>query len=158
MRIETIMQWFNTVVLLPRCIPTKNGDAIFDELVIDDQPLGEYLWPGQQNHIHISPFGRPGARGQILAAYTATQLLRKAPAPSASGRRPIYVCNECGDLGCGGVTAVIERQDTAIVWHDFGFETHDPADLQRIDPSPIFRFESSTYYALFAPFMTAKIP
>jgi hypothetical protein len=29
---------------------------------------------------------------------------------------PLYVCAECGDLGCGGVTAVVELTPDTVLW------------------------------------------
>jgi hypothetical protein len=37
------------------------------------------------------------------------QLLGEAGPPLPDGRTPLYVCAECGCLGCGTVTAVIEH-------------------------------------------------
>ena len=34
------------------------------------------------------------------------------------------MCPECGDLGCGAVTVVIERSGDKIIWRDFGFESN----------------------------------
>jgi hypothetical protein len=46
----------------------------------------------------------------------------------------LYVCPECGDLGCGALTAKVGRDGDYIVWSDFAFETGldvDPPDLNR---------------------------
>src|SRR5882672_6524656 len=32
------------------------------------------------------------------------------------------ICYECGDIGCGAVTAMVVRDGQAIVWKDFGYE------------------------------------
>jgi hypothetical protein len=37
-------------------------------------------------------------------------------------RQSLYVCAECGDLGCGAVSAVIEETGDKIVWRDFGYQ------------------------------------
>ncbi|TDP90622.1 hypothetical protein [Labedaea rhizosphaerae] len=60
-------------------------------------------------------------------------LIGELPSPLDDGRVPLYVCPECGDLGCGGVTAVIERTEDTVVWRDFGYqndyEPFDPGDI-----------------------------
>ena len=33
-------------------------------------------------------------------------------------RVAVYVCKECGDVDCGGITAVIERAGDEFVWRD----------------------------------------
>lgn len=53
----------------------------------------------------------------------AERLLLRVPSELASGRVPLYVCAECGDLACGAVTARIERSADAFVWSDFGMES-----------------------------------
>ena len=39
-------------------------------------------------------------------------------------RVALYVCAECGDLGCGAFTARIEKSASYITWGDFGFENN----------------------------------
>lgn len=49
-------------------------------------------------------------------------LVGDLPAPLPEGRASLYICAECGDMGCGGVTAVIERAADTVVWRDFGYQ------------------------------------
>lgn len=76
-------------------------------------------------------------------------LLLEAEAPLEGGRHVIYGCPECDDLGCGAVTAVIERDGDDIVWRDFAWQTDDSADLdfngyRGIGP---YRFRGDRYRA-----------
>jgi len=50
------------------------------------------------------------------------RLLLEEPADFPNERRSLYVCPECGDIGCGAVTVAIEKRDNSIIWRDFGFE------------------------------------
>ena len=34
----------------------------------------------------------------------------------------MFICSECGDIGCGAVNALVVRDGQAIVWKDFGYE------------------------------------
>lgn len=34
----------------------------------------------------------------------------------------LFICSECGDFGCGAVTAMVVREGHSIIWKDFGFE------------------------------------
>jgi hypothetical protein len=52
------------------------------------------------------------------------RLLLDEPADFPNGRRSLYVCPECGDLGCGAVSAIIESVNNQIVWRDFGYENN----------------------------------
>ena len=65
-------------------------------------------------------------------------------------------CPECADLGCGAVSAIIERQLDVIVWHSFGFETNyapDQLALASFDQIREFAFRADLYGALFRPYL-----
>ena len=82
-----------------------DGTSLCDRLGAGDQvtPLG--CWPVETEREHVQ------------------QLL------SASGRVPLYVCAECGDLGCGAITALVERTSDGFVWRDFAFENNYDASI-----------------------------
>ncbi|HEY1016496.1 MAG TPA: hypothetical protein VGE07_27545 [Herpetosiphonaceae bacterium] len=138
-------------------VPTETVWARYDDLVIDGRSLAAYLWPDQPPWTtHISPFGWPRVGGPAVAHHAAAELLRKTPGTLAAGRRPLYVCNDCGHVGCGAITAVVERVGGVIIWRAFGFEAnHDPGSLpERWFPQvPAFQFAVQPYYALFAPYL-----
>lgn len=50
------------------------------------------------------------------------RLLLEQPADFPNNRRSLYVCAECGDLGCGAVSVVIELVGDQIIWRDFGLQ------------------------------------
>ncbi|HUC27600.1 MAG TPA: hypothetical protein VMA73_33300 [Streptosporangiaceae bacterium] len=56
-------------------------------------------------------------------AQAVRQLLGEDRSPLADGRIPLYVCAECGGLGCGSITAVIERAGDVVTWHSLGRQT-----------------------------------
>ncbi|MEU7298557.1 hypothetical protein AB0A76_36170, partial [Streptomyces exfoliatus] len=82
------------------------------------------------------------------------------PTPSlADGRQVIYSCPDCEDLGCGAVTAVVERHDEdgsdgedggSIVWRDFAWQTGPTADPARDGYPGVgpYRFHGPTYRAV----------
>ena len=70
---------------------------------------------------------------------------------SAPGRVPLYVCAECGDLGCGAITALIERGSDGFVWRDFGFQNgrdEDTVDLDSYRGVGPFMFNKTDYWKL----------
>ena len=85
----------------------------FLDFVIDGQPLSELV--GDQ----ISCLGWFVPEENARAV---RRLLLKEPADLPNNRRTLYVCPECGDLGCGAVTLVVERAGDKIIWRDFGYE------------------------------------
>ncbi len=55
-------------------------------------------------------------------AKAVRRLLLEEPPDFPNDRRSLYVCAECGDLGCGAVSAVIEQDGNEVIWRDFAFE------------------------------------
>jgi hypothetical protein len=68
-----------------------------------------------------------------------------------SERVEIYVCPECGDIGCGAVTAVVEVHGHRVIWRDFGLERDwEDSHAGRLDLKPCrgvgpFRFKWPQY-------------
>lgn len=64
-----------------------------------------------------------------------------------TGRTCFYVCPECGDIGCGAITAKIEVTDNNVIWKDFGYENNysepDLADYKEVGP---FFFDKKQYF------------
>jgi hypothetical protein len=66
---------------------------------------------------------------------------------ASEGRVSLFICPECGDLGCGAITVRIERFDTAIVWRDIAYENnYEPTvDLGSFATVGPFLFEPYGY-------------
>ncbi|MEV3987906.1 oxidoreductase [Streptomyces sp. NPDC049837] len=75
------------------------------------------------------------------------RMMLDAEAPLPGGRYVIYGCPECESLGCGAVTAVIERDGDDVVWRDFAWQTDESADLELNGYHGIgpFRFRGDQY-------------
>ena len=82
-----------------------DDESLHDQLRVGDQVTALGCWPPASERKHIQ------------------QLL------SASGRIPPYVCAECGDLGCGAITVLVERTLDGFVWRDFAFENKYDASM-----------------------------
>ncbi|MFE9776065.1 oxidoreductase [Streptomyces sp. NPDC005931] len=82
----------------------------------------------------------------VLIAQVRSLLLEAEP-PLRSGRHIVYACPECEDLGCGAVTAVIERDGEDFVWRDFAWQTDEHADLELNGYRGVgpFRFRGAEY-------------
>ncbi|MFF3843272.1 hypothetical protein [Streptomyces sp. NPDC001930] len=67
--------------------------------------------------------------------------------PLPGGRRVIYSCPDCEDLGCGAVTAVVEHDGEDVVWRDFAWQTDPTAAPAREGYPGIgpYRFHRATY-------------
>jgi hypothetical protein len=74
-------------------------------------------------------------------------LLLSRPGPLPSGRVALFICPECGGLGCGAVAARIELAGRRYTWSDFAFENdYDPHSVIGITVGP-FTFEEEDYRA-----------
>jgi hypothetical protein len=58
------------------------------------------------------------------------RLLASEPGDASDGRISLYICPECGDLGCGAITVRIDKNSDSIVWRDFGFENNHQRDVE----------------------------
>lgn len=74
-------------------------------------------------------------------------LLLAEPAEIPNGRRCIFICAECGDLGCGAITAVVNREGNSIIWKEFGYENnYEPeVDLEKYARVGPFAFDAAEY-------------
>jgi hypothetical protein len=79
-------------------------------------------------------------------AKAVRRLLLSEPADLPDNRRSLYVCPECGELGCGAVTAVIESSGDKIIWRDFGFQSNSDGATPIRDYGDIsFAFDRAQY-------------
>lgn len=62
----------------------------------------------------------------------------------AKCRVGIYICPECGDIGCGRFSVMVEQHGGELVWSEFMYENgyEDPWTLEELGP---FRFDASQY-------------
>ncbi|MGW0590039.1 hypothetical protein [Streptosporangium sp. NPDC002607] len=77
------------------------------------------------------------------------RLLGRCESPLDDGRVPLYVCPECGDLGCGALTVVVEVSSDHVVWRDLGWQTDycDEVDYDDFTTIGPFVFERAQYEA-----------
>ncbi len=111
----------------------------FLDFVIDDHSL--YRKVGDL----VSPLGWLSAEENRKAV---NRLLRKEPADFRNGRTSIFICAECGDLGCGAMFAVIERIDDNIIWRDFGYQNSydDAVHTDGFEDIGPFTFNATEYH------------
>ncbi len=94
----------------------------FQEFCINEKSLLELL--PTQDVVGIIGSFKPEFDKEAVS-----QLLLKENSVLNSGRIPIYICPECGDLGCGAITVSIEESADTYTWKDFGFENNYDEEL-----------------------------
>jgi len=83
----------------------------------------------------------------------AAQRLLLAAQPDVDRRVAVYVCPECGDIYCGALTVMIERQGGEFVWRDWErwstFDFLEDAWHHEPEPKdlPELRFDADQYRA-----------
>lgn len=96
--------------------------------------------------------GHTGFMGCIVRGFSehnvqaAGRLTCAEPPDSGSGRVLLYICPECGDIGCGAYSAFVRRVGTTYIWHEFAYENgyESPRPFPDIGP---YIFDSSQYEA-----------
>lgn len=75
-------------------------------------------------------------------------------------RLPLYLCPECGDLGCGALTCDAVRVGDKVVWSRFGFENgYDDAMSEFASYAEVgpFEFEVRQYTAAIERATSGKV-
>jgi hypothetical protein len=127
---------------------------VHPEFIVNGVPLAERLGAPPRH-----PSGRGTRLNQIppivfpLGSEDAlSRLLLDAPPDLRDGRNSILVCEACGDIECGVISAVIVRDGGTIVWRDFASQSPDSTDLDRgwyiaFTNVPPMRFDERAYRA-----------
>lgn len=121
---------------------------VYADFVVDGSPLSQTV-RRRADVISCLGWGPTSFQDESLA-----RLLLQLPPDYewGGGRTALYVCPEDGDLHCGAITAVLERDGDTVVWRDFGYETGldlDPPELDQLglDHLGPFRFAWTDYEA-----------
>ena len=124
----------------------------FVEFVVDGEPLAGRLDDAIQGMDLVPvlvldwPAGFPAEDYQRLTGETAST--------PQGDRVALYICPECGDIGCGAITAAIEQRVDTVVWRDFRYQTNfDRVDADDVlpDVDPIV-FDRDAYLEVLTEF------
>lgn len=112
----------------------------YRDLVVDGIPLSTVF----KSDV-ISPFGWLGSKEQVAAA---DRLLRRATPDLPTGRVSLYICPECGDLGCGPISVAVDGAAGGVVWRDFAFQNNYEDSIHRSGLEGVgpFFFEGRAYH------------
>lgn len=75
------------------------------------------------------------------------RLLLRENAILPDDRRSLFLCSECGDLGCGTITVRVEERYGTMVWKSFGYENNyeNRVELDGYSSVGPFTFEAEKY-------------
>ena len=91
----------------------------FCDFVIDGQSLADILTSRGFDLISVLWIDAPE---NLCRA--ATQSLLRLHADCPNDRRTLYVCPECGDIGCAAITVRVESAAETFAWKEFGYENN----------------------------------
>lgn len=134
--------------------------SVVDEIaIVQVPPTSPRRMAGRSFAINGRPLGVLVALGDSVCVLdtsdrantrrVARQLRGADPSEFASGRVPIYVCSECGDLGCGAVTVRVTELDDCFVWSELSIESYNSATpiTWRVRDERDFYFAKAQYLA-----------
>src|SRR5262245_30383472 len=115
------------------------------DFIVDGVSLFDLVGAGERDLV-----GLLGWRPHEEESPLLHELLLRAQAVLPAGRQMLFVCSECGDIGCGAITAQILEQGGRIVWREFAYENdYDPEMTDRVSFAQVgpFEFEAAQYRA-----------
>lgn len=113
----------------------------YHDYALNGRPLHTLIDAGDR----ITPFGWLSREIEIRFARS---LLLREPSPLPSGRVPLYICAECGDLGCQALSARVVLENDLFTWTEFAFEAnYDSGPATAFLAIRSFKFERHTYEA-----------
>jgi hypothetical protein len=118
---------------------TRKERWTFDFLV-DGRSLAELLGVDQRDLV-----GRLDRDDREANVQSVRVLTGDATPDFGADRVMLFVCPECGDLGCGAITAALRSDGDALTWSDFKFEyNYDEASIGFPQVGP-FTFAARAY-------------
>jgi hypothetical protein len=124
----------------------SKAERRFFDIVVDGISLWERLG---KSHDMVSVLCIDFATPETLKA--VDRLLLRADADLPNDRRSLFVCAECGDLGCGAITLRVTTGGNTVVWGEFGYENNyeEGAFLDDHKDVGTFEFDAKSYDAAF---------
>lgn len=105
--------------------PTQTPVAYLD-FTVDGRRLHEQL--NTRDAEYLDYVGVIQRAWPIESAKAIERLLGEAPGDLPDGRVSLYVCPECGDLGCGAITACLVVEPEVVIWRALAYQTDYEAE------------------------------
>jgi hypothetical protein len=123
-------------------IGTDKAERHFLDFVIN----GESLWEAVGKHHDTVSI----LCSEFLLKETiedVNRLLLKGKANAPNDRRSLFICSECGDLGCGAITLSVVREGDMVVWKNFAYENnYEPEiDFRQYENVGPYQFDAADY-------------
>jgi hypothetical protein len=125
----------------------RHPESHFLDFVVDAESLAARVAP-LIDFVSIN-LVTPLNRAWLPAVPAAIEALlgRRAPAGLAGGQVALLVCGECGDLGCGAITASLGLNASSVSWRDFRWERDNAEPPTALDGLGPITFRRDDYEA-----------
>jgi hypothetical protein len=146
-RRQTLKQRYDTLDIRIIHRPAElnaDGGGKHERFTVDFLVNGQSLYELLSVH-RLDLVGRFSQDAQAWNEESANIFLTKQSADLENGRIMLYVCPECGDIGCGAINS--------YTWTEFGYENnYDPQmiDLDSYRAIGPFRFQFDEYCEVIA--------
>jgi hypothetical protein len=127
-------------------IKYPNGNSKSERHFLDFVVNGQSLWERVgKSRDTVSVLCGEYALDESIRAVNRLLLTERSDFPN--DRRSLFICSECGDPGCGAITALVVREGDAVVWADFGFENTYEEKIERTEYMGVgpFKFDAVSY-------------
>ena len=109
----------------------------FYDIIVDGQSLFDQFVDSDSRYASI--FGFYDSRRENIPVIE--QYLLRKKSEQETGRHLLFVCPECGDIGCGAITVEVEKTNEVYIWKNFAHE-NDSFDL---DESSFIDYPALTF-------------
>ena len=120
-------------------------ERIYYDFIVDENSLFKML--NAENYDMIGVFG--WGSNKVYENSQIDEFLGLKIPELNSGRIPLYVCSECGDIACGAITVDLSFNNDKVIWRKFGYENgYDEIDYDLFKDIEEFTFNKSQYSKL----------
>ena len=127
--------------------PATWKDRKYLEIEVDGKLLAHYFAGGSGAHpSQLSAVGWSSSSTRVVDTVVA-QLLGNERSVLESGRVPVLVCEECGDIGCGAFAVRVSFAEAVVRWSDWAYENgRESAQQVELPTQPDdFEFDRHVY-------------
>jgi len=103
-------------------VRVTRGSLTFLEIEVDGIPLAHHFSGRHGSHPSQLPPLCWSSANVAHRAKVVANFLAEGPSELDSGRVPVLVCEECGDIGCGALAVRVVREGEHIRWTDWAYE------------------------------------
>jgi hypothetical protein len=126
----------------------KKRNIMFYDFLIDGESLYDMCQMKEMDR--IGPLGwdvNPECEKSLVKQFLGNEKNEELE----SGRVMVFVCAECGDIGCGATTIDIREMGNEIIWSDFGDENNYESEVNFFNYTNLgpFKFEKTEYIRTF---------